>query len=246
MDAEAIAARILQARSEGRTLDSEEIPIGPDMAYSVQQVLTQRRRDRGERQIGWKLGYTSDAMRAQMGIDRPNLGPLTDAMLLTDGARIVQDGPLKVEPEIAFVIDRPVAVPIGVDACRHVVRSAHLALEVVESVWRDFRFTWSQNTADGSSAAYLVLGPAIDRTHLTDLAVRLERNGALAGNGVGAAAMGDPYLALSWLTEQLPTMTASLQPGDIVLTGGLCAAVDLTTGDTVRAATGAAQVSVRR
>ena len=56
--------------------------LGIDDAYAIQQAGTQLRVERGERVVGWKLGYTSLAMRSQMGIDQPNLGPLTDAMLL--------------------------------------------------------------------------------------------------------------------------------------------------------------------
>jgi 2-keto-4-pentenoate hydratase len=48
--------------------------------------------DRGERQIGWKLGYTSVAMRQQMGVDAPNYGPLTDVMRVDTGADLFVDG----------------------------------------------------------------------------------------------------------------------------------------------------------
>ena len=77
---------------------------------------------------------------------RADDGPLLDSMLITDGripARLVQP---RVEPEIAVVLGpdrRPAAV--------------HAALEVVDSVWCDYRFTLELNTADGSSAAGVAL-----------------------------------------------------------------------------------------
>ena len=61
-------------------------------AYRIQAMLVQRRFDRGERHIGWKLGYTSLAMREQMGIGEPNFGPLTDAMVVANGDAVPRHG----------------------------------------------------------------------------------------------------------------------------------------------------------
>ncbi|MPY86026.1 MAG: hypothetical protein GEV00_22905, partial [Actinophytocola sp.] len=61
------AAIILAARAEGRPLDpfTDTVPLTMDEAYEVQANLLTARLDRGERQIGWKLGYSSPAMRVQ-------------------------------------------------------------------------------------------------------------------------------------------------------------------------------------
>ena len=59
------------------------------------------------------------------------------------------------------------------------------------------------NTADGSSAAGVVLGPPLLMEGLDALPVRLTRNGELVGQGTGAAAMGHPLLALEWLQRAL-------------------------------------------
>jgi 2-keto-4-pentenoate hydratase len=67
---------------------SDELEFGLEEAYRVQDEVTAARLAGGERLTGWKLGYTSAAMRAQMGITSPNFGPLTDAMLLTSPAQL--------------------------------------------------------------------------------------------------------------------------------------------------------------
>src|SRR4029078_11815942 len=59
----------------GPTSSSIDLPI--DDAYAIQRAGTALRLQRGEKVIGWKLGYTSLAMRAQMQIRQPKLGPLT-------------------------------------------------------------------------------------------------------------------------------------------------------------------------
>jgi 2-keto-4-pentenoate hydratase len=246
VDAARVSEAIREARRAGRCLDPATVPIGEHEAYDIQALLTQARLAAGEQVVGYKLGYTSEVMRRQMGIAAPNFGPLTDAMLLVDDAVLPPATAPKVEPEIALMLAEHVDGPISADQCREVVAEARLALEVVDSAWCDYAFTWAQNTADGSSAAYVVLGPSLARDDLAGVEVELERNGVPTSRGEGRAAMGDPYQALSWLTHALADRPRRLHRGDVVITGGLCPAVDLRPGDTVTARAGGDQVTVRR
>jgi 2-keto-4-pentenoate hydratase len=229
IDAVRFAERIDDAHLAGTLLDAGDAPsLDLADAYRTQSELTARRLSRGARRIGWKLGYTSAAMRAQMGVDHPNLGPLLDTMLLT--GRPAFERPLvqpKVEPEIALVI--------GADGRVAEVRAA---LEIVDSVWRDYRFTLELNTADGSSAAGVVLGPALAAKGLAELPVRLLHNDTVAAEATAAAAMGDPFAALDWLTAELAGRDEHLREGDVVLTGGLTRAVTLGPTDEVAAVFG--------
>jgi 2-keto-4-pentenoate hydratase len=230
-----LAAAIDRAHRERRLLDAAaQPPLDLPAAYAVQRELAELRMGRGAHRIGFKLGYTSRAMREQMGIDEPNHGPLLDIMRITDGrvpGTLVQP---RIEPEIALVLGpdlRPSA--------------AHAALEVVDSVWQDYRFSLELNTADGSSAAGVALGPPLPLDALAALPVRLVRNGATVAEGTGAAAMGDPLHALDWLRQALPGDPDTLRPGDIVITGGLTAAVPVGPGDVVEAVFGDYAGSVR-
>ncbi|WP_214369847.1 2-keto-4-pentenoate hydratase [Pseudonocardia sp. H11422] len=227
--ARALAAEIDSAHLERRLLDVDGRDLSDlEAAYAVQRELTALRTARGARRIGWKLGYTSAAMREQMRVDAPNLGPLLDSMLVPDGgdvpAHLVQP---RVEPEIA--------VWIGADGGPAEVRAA---LEIVDSVWQDYRFTLGANTADGSSAAGVVLGPPLPVEGLDALTVQVRRNGEPVGQGAGAAAMGHPFTALRWLADELPRRGEQLRPGDLVITGGLTAAVSIEPGDEVEAVFG--------
>jgi 2-keto-4-pentenoate hydratase len=230
-----LAAAIDRAHRERRLLDAAaQPPLDLPAAYAVQRELTALRTTRGAHRIGVKLGYTSRAMRDQMGINEPNHGPLLDTMRITDGRvpeTLVQP---RIEPEIALVLGpdlRPVA--------------AHAALEVVDSVWQDYRFSLELNTADGSSATGVALGPPLPLDTLAELPVRLLRNGATVAEGTGAAAMGDPLRALDWLREALSSKPDTLRPGDIVITGGLTAAIPVEPGDVVEAVFGDHAASVR-
>ena len=47
----------------------------------------------------------------------------------------------------------------------------------------------------------------------------MQRNGALAREGLGANVLGDPWLALVWLANELATYDAGLHAGRVVTTG---------------------------
>lgn len=235
------AEAILAARQSGRLLDplSDTAPLTMRQGYEIQAHVLADRLRRGERQVGWKLGYTSQAMREQMGVSRPNLGPLTDRMVLADGTAVGEDVMQpRVEPEVAVIVDQPVGPGADRDEARAAVREARAALEVVDSVWRDYRFRVEDNTADGSSAAYVVLGPGLGIDDLAAVDVALTVDGAEVATGTGAAAMGHPLDALCWLATELAEQGTSLASGDLVITGGLTAAWPLREGGQVSAVFG--------
>ena len=162
----AAAARALRsARRAGRTLDvplSRSPGLSLADAYRIQDQMTALRLADGERLAGWKLGYTSAVMRAQMGIEAPNFGPLTDAMLLGSPA-VLPAGALqpRVEPEIGLRLGRRLAGPCSVSDVLGACDAALACLEIVDSVWSGYRFTLEDNTADGSSAAWVAVGPVM-------------------------------------------------------------------------------------
>jgi len=236
-----LASRIATARSRRAVLPAPlDHRLTPAGAYRAQGLVLAERLARGGGRGGWKLGYTSQVMREQMGIAEPNFGPLARGMILADGA-VVASGVTqpRVEPEIAAVLGADVPPDASLDEVRGAVAEWRIALEVVDSVWQDYRFDWSLNTADGSSAAFVVLG---DRLVLDDpeadlpaVRVVLARNGEEAGRGAASAAMGDPVAALAWLVGQLAASGDQVKEGDVVITGGLTPAVPLGPGDRVEA-----------
>lgn len=231
------AERIAGARHERRTLDpisAGRTAFTLDDAYRIQAELTRRRLERGESRIGWKLGYTSQAMRHQMGVDTANFGPLTDAMLVASGddvaGRFTQP---RVEPEVALRFARDVEPGADRVAVLDAVGSAHAALEIVDSVWTDYRFRIEDNTADGSSAAGVVIGAEIDLQRIADVEVRLLLDGTPVGHGWGRDASGHPADGVVWLVEELAARGERLVAGSIVITGGLTAAAALAPGSEI-------------
>jgi 2-keto-4-pentenoate hydratase len=255
-----LAATIWAARQAGRTLDADATIGTPDLAtaYAIQRALLALRIAAGERVVGWKLGYTSEVMRRQMGIDRPNIGPLTDRMLLGSddvvSHHLVQP---RVEPEIGLRLKTALDAlhePVDRHTVAAAVEGAYACLEVVHSTWTGYRFNLAQNTADNSSAGQVVVGPRLPVSNLMELgtvSVRLSDGEQTLGHGVGADADGHPLDALVRLARELAHIDRRLEPGDLVITGGLTAAHPLAPGARLSARfsagdTGTVDVSVRR
>lgn len=238
MDIDRIAAAILSARARRQPLPpiTDSCSMTMRQAYQVQEAITAHRVAAGQKVIGWKLGYTSRAMREQMGIDAMNFGPLTDSMLLANDSQVPATAvqPL-VEPEIAVVLSDAPVPPFTPDAVRAVIKSAHPCLEVVDPIWIGRRFRIEDNTADGSSAAFFVVGGEIATRDLRAVEVRLAHDDSFVAAATGEAANGDPCGGIAWLAGQLGALGQSLRRGDIVLTGGLTRAVPIDPGHRISA-----------
>lgn len=251
-DTEDMAALLHQARRQGRLLDAERAQelSSLEHAYAVQDRLTELRLAEGRCPVGYKLGYTSAVMRRQMGISAPNFGPLLDDMVLRDGALARGFLHPRGEPEIGIVLGRDLSGSgLLLTEVADAVAEVRACLEIVDSIWRGYRFSAEQNTADGSSAAGVVLGPvlAIDPLRCHRLTVELADNGLPLATATSAAAAGHPLQGVAWLAARLTQRGRGLQKGEIILTGGLVAATPVRPGATLAAVFGdGTAVSVHR
>ena len=219
------AREILAARAAGAPIDSSTVAVSDQQAYDVQSLVTSARLTSGERVVGWKLGYTSAAMREALGIQQPNAGPLTDAMVFTSPARLADRLQPRAEPEIAVVLDAEGAIAELIPA-----------LEIVDSVWRDYRFDWAHNTADGSSAAAAVLAAMpVYRGWLDDATVVLSNSSGEEARGRVIDQLPDLDVVVAWLGNLLRERGEVLAEASVVLTGGLLAPIDLPAGGWARA-----------
>ena len=112
------------------------------------------------------------------------------------------------------------------------------ALEILDSRYRDYRFTLPDVVADQTSAGRFVLAGTLTSARGLDLALTgcvFSRNGDIVATAAGAAALGHPAAAVAWLVRRLAASGRGLRAGDIVLTGGLTAVVPLKRGDVVSA-----------
>ena len=190
---------------------------------------------------GHKVGLTSTVMQRQLGVDLPDYGHLFGDMfhlesLPIDAATFISP---RVEPEIAFVLDRDLSGPgvTVVDALR-AVGYVLPALEIIDSRIRDWRITLPDTIADNASSGGVVLGSkpvALDDLDLRLIGCVLSAGGQVVATGAGAAVLGSPINALVWLANTLGPLDVTLEAGSVVLPGSLTAAVPVAGGSTVTA-----------
>lgn len=213
---------------------TEEWP-GLDLAtaYAVQDRTLALRLARGERNVGVKLGLTSRAKQVTMGIDSPLTAWLTDAMVLPLGAP-VPFGDLihpRAEPEIVFVLGRTLEGPgVTAAAAMAAVELVYGGIEIIDSRFRDFRFSLADVVSDNASSSRFVVGPVGLDPRQLDLSLEaclVELDGRVVDSATGAAVQGHPGEALALAANALAERSLALEAGMIVLTGGMTDAVTL-------------------
>ena len=108
------AARLIEAaRTHAPCPPVRELIGATDIAaaYAVQERLTSARLSDGARIVGRKIGLTSAAVQAQIGVDQPDFGVLFDDMGYAEADEVPMSRLLqpKAEAEVAFVLKEDLA-----------------------------------------------------------------------------------------------------------------------------------------
>jgi 2-keto-4-pentenoate hydratase len=208
------------------------------VAYRVQLQLVTRRIAAGSVRVGRKIGLTSPAVQAQLGVDTPDFGVLLDDMAVPDGGiadyrRLLQP---KVEGEIAFRLDRDLDGDLDEATVRDAVGTAHAAIEIVDSRVQNWNIALVDTVSDNASSGLFTVSEAgrpLDDVPLADVSMTLSRNGEIASSGSGAACLGGPLNALRWLAHTAAEFGDPLRAGDLILSGALGPMVAVRPGDSV-------------
>ncbi|MGE3538706.1 MAG: 2-keto-4-pentenoate hydratase [Candidatus Tectimicrobiota bacterium] len=241
MDIARAAAVLWHAWQAGECL--EALPVGCRPAARAEGYAIQAQMARLSEQTvcGWKIAATSTAGQGHIGVDGPLAGRLLQQRVYGSGAQLsLHANRMRVaEAEFAFRLGRslpPRAQPYTVDEVREAVDRAYPAIEVPDSRYRDFASVGApQLIADNACADWFVLGEAVKvpwRTRdLVQHRVTMQCNGRLAREGLGANVLGDPWLALAWLANELATYDAGLLAGQVVTTGTCIVPLAVLPGD---------------
>ncbi|GAA1163128.1 2-keto-4-pentenoate hydratase [Nocardioides aquiterrae] len=210
-------------------------------AYAIQLLQIEELVRSGRTVKGHKVGLTSGAMQRLLGVHEPDYGHLLDDFFYLEHQPIPVDRFVqpRIEPEVAFVLNRPlrgpgVTVPEAIAAVDFVLP----ALEIVDSRIADWKIALGDTIADNASSGAVVLGST--PTNLGEVDLRLAgavmtRNGAVVGTGAGGAVLGSPLTSLVWLANTVGARGVTLEAGHVVLPGSVCAMVAVAPGDTFTA-----------
>jgi 2-oxo-3-hexenedioate decarboxylase len=208
-------------------------PFSVQEAYEIQRASIERRRQRGERTIGLKLGFTSRAKMIQMGVDSLIWGWLTDSMLEEDGApvdlgRFIHP---RVEPEVCFLTKRDITGPLTALEALSYLEAVAPAMEIIDSRYRNFKFSLEDVIADNCSSSGLVVGSWSTRfDSLRNAGVLMCFDGREVQIGSTGAILGNPLRSIVQASRLMADAEIVLPAGALVMAGAATAAQPLTPG----------------
>ena len=248
-------ATLLAAADAGRSLPAPPPAGGApdradlDAATRTQDAIAALRRARGERPVGWKIGFTNRSIWPLYGVHQPIWGPVWDTTLrLLDGTddalsleRLAEP---RLEPEI--VIGLKASPPPDADARDAASSAALLAcvdwvahgVEIVDSIWPGWRLDAPRAIAAQALHAGLRVGPRVPLAALgadpagtlAALRLRLWRDDACIAEGTGTNVLDGPVRALGHLVAGLAARGERIAAGAVVTTGTLTDAQPLAAG----------------
>lgn len=233
---------------------SEQSPeITIEDAYAVSRRMLERRLADGEVMIGKKIGVTSKVVMDMLNVRQPDFGFLTDKMVYGNCAEVPASKTLiqpKAEGEIAFVLKHDLKGPGVTNA--DVIAATDFVMpcfEIVDSRIRDWQIKIEDTVADNASCGAIVLGDKTVSPLDVDLAtcgIVVTLNGEIVSTGAGAAAMGSPVNAVTWLANTLGAFGIELKAGELILSGSLVPLQAVKAGDAMHMEIGGiGQASVR-
>lgn len=169
------------------------------------------------------MGFTSRAKMIQMGIDDVIWGRLSSGMQVEEGTpirfgRFVHP---RVEPELAFVLKKPLAGDVTAVEALSAVEAIAPALEIIDLRYKDFKFSLPDVIADNASSSGFVIGPSGDpHQDFSNLGMVMSVDGRAVQIGSTAAILGHPLRSLVAAARLSAAAGEPLQAGWVVMAGG--------------------------
>ena len=208
-------------------------------AFAVGDTLVQMRKARGERPVGWKIGFTNRSIWTRYGVHAPIWAPVWDtstAFLRGTDGKLSLGGLCqpRLEPEIVFGLARAPEPGMDLAALQNCVAWVAHGFEVVHTHCEGWRFQAVDCVADFGLHGRLRIGPSLPVSDWPDLAQELAElrvdlyegsnanpEAQLRDQGLGSVVLDGPVHALSHWLKAMAAFTPHwrVQAGDVVTTG---------------------------
>lgn len=208
-----------------------------DEAVRVQLDVLQRSLAASERQAGWKIGLTNDAVRALLKSEAPVHGYLLESRGFPGGGSIALGTAFKpsIESELCLRLGADLRGP-GVTAAQVIgaLEAVCPAFELLEGRG-DMAADLPLSTADNVRQWGYVLGqwvrPYPASLDLADVRAEVRQNGNVVVDVRGRDAIDDQVQAVAWLANSLARFDRFLERGQIIMSGSYHGAKPIDTGD---------------
>ena len=193
--------------------------------YRTQMDLLNRHISAGEKQAGWKIGFTAPAVRALFNSDSPVFGYLLESRKISSGQTFPLEGMINplLESELCFKLAKPLKGPgVTAEQAKEAVGSVYPAFEIVDARVDMAEEKGLALAGNVSQWAY-VLGdevrPMPQELKLGDIRAEILRNGEVILDAYGRDVIDEQYASLAWLANETAKYDTGLEAGQIVLSG---------------------------
>jgi 2-oxo-3-hexenedioate decarboxylase len=213
-------------------------------AYAVSTRLRELRLARGEKPLGWKIGFTNRSIWERYGVYEPMWAPvwdtttvLLDAPSCTLSLRGLSQP--RLEPEVVFGMARDPRPGMTLTELRDCVEWVAHGYEVVHTHYEGWRFTAPDTAADFALHGRLRVGPRVPvrawptlAADLAALQVELSCNGEAKDRGTASIVLDGPLHALKVMVDTMAKTTPhwAIRAGEVVTTGTITDAWPLVPG----------------
>ena len=252
VDGDSVARRareLLAARDAARgleTITGSEPGFTVEDGYAVADEARRLRIARGERPLGYKIGFTNRGIWARYGVFGPIWGPVWDSTVerVDNAETSVSLAPLcepRLEPEIMFGFSRTPAVGASLPELFDCIEWVAHGYEIVDTHFAGWRFAAADTVADFALHGRLFVGPRVpaarfDRqrvaAELAAIRVVLACDGRDVEEGVADIVLDGPLHALRLWVDAMAAQPQRwpIVAGDIVTTGTITDAAPLAPG----------------
>lgn len=253
LETETLAREILTALDTVRQIprpSARDPGFNLDDGYAVAARVVALRVARGERPVGWKVGFTNRMIWDEYGVHAPIWGPIYESGLVAaiDGVAECEAAHFcepRIEPEIALRLAQVPDPDMDDLALLGCVDGIAHGFEIVQSLFANWRFSAADTVAGCALHGSYRHGPFVPVLaedlqdwygRLSEFRVRLERNAVPVDEGGAGDILGGPLAVLRHLALGLSGNLHgwALRPGDIVSTGTVTRAFPVVSGETWR------------
>jgi 2-oxo-3-hexenedioate decarboxylase len=230
MNKESIAKQLDHAATSAEAVEQISLTqqFTEDEAYEIQAQSMEERYTRDDHCVGLKLGFTSFAKMEQMGVHDMIWGRLTKNMWIENGGEVSLSNFIhpRAEPEIAFKLKKDLDREISLEEIPEFIDSCCTAIEIIDSRYKNFKFSLEDVIADNCSSTGFILGdwkplPA----SLNDLQMSLSFDGEVVESDSSNAILDNPYLSVCNASRLAAKYGQLFPKGSVLLAGAATPAV---------------------
>jgi 2-oxo-3-hexenedioate decarboxylase len=205
-------------------------------AYEHSLAVRAMRIARGERPVGYKIGFTNRTIWERYEVYGPIWGPVWDTTLRASEGQgtvdLTRTCEPRIEPECVLGISRTPPAHASLQDLFECIDWVAPGFEIVQSHMPGWKFTAADTVADGALHGRLLVGgrrpirdiapdAAAFEAKLSTARIELAHDGRVMDQGVGANVLDGPLHALHHFLQELRNCPGApdLQPGEVVTTG---------------------------